>query len=167
MLFGLVIRRMWNISGKETAHPRRALDNTENHSVFIFPHVRTTVLDIRDVQTYGSLLSVDSSVEQNSYLLIVQIIGCLFACTVCSFLLLDYKGIIIISYLCKCAQICAEWNWHGAVSGSECYRYSILLRSGILYWHICDSNTLIQPNESVLYNAEIEFVKIESGYVTD
>lgn len=51
--------------------------------------------------------------------------------------------------------------------GSESYRYSILLRSGILYWHICDSNTLIQPNESVLYNAEIEFVKIESGYITD
>lgn len=71
------LKGMFNINGKETAHPRRALDNTESYSVFIFPHVSTTeVLDISDVQMYRTLLSVDT------YLLIAQIIGCLFACTV-------------------------------------------------------------------------------------
>lgn len=67
LLFGPSIRRMSNISGTETAHPRRALDNLENYSAFIFPHVHTRktetedVFDRSDAQMYDPLLSMESS----------------------------------------------------------------------------------------------------------
>lgn len=154
------LKGMFNISGKEKELPRRDLDNTESYSVFIFPHVSTTeVLNRSDVQMYRTLLSVDT------YLLIAQIIGCLFACTVWRFfLVLNYLKELLESY--NCANVPRKWC---SFQYCRSVLYATMLR--ILHtpaiWHTLlahhHSTTVIQPNESAPYNAEIEFVN--TGYL--